>query len=68
MPGEEAGGRLGAQQGGGGSEEGRVGVCLRGAAGSSVGEGGDGRGLSGAVHGRMCVPRGLGGLRGLLSG
>ena len=54
-----AGGRLGAQPGGGGGEEGRVGVRLRGVAGSSRG-GDDGeRGLSEAVRGRMCVPQGL---------
>ena len=63
-----AGGRLGAQPGGGGGEEGRVGVRLRGVAGSSGG-GHDGeRGLSEAVRGRMYVPQGLWEAWGLLWG
>lgn len=63
-----AGGRLGARPGGGGGEEGRVGVCLRGVA--VLSEGGDDgeRGSSGAVRGRMCVPQGLVGAWVLLSG
>lgn len=63
-----AGGRLGAQPGGGGGEEGRVGVRLKGVAGS-WGGGDDGeRGLSEAVRGRMCVPQSLWEAWGLLWG
>lgn len=51
------GGRLGARPGDGGSEVGRVGVRLKDVAGLSGHD--DEKGLSGAAHGRMCVPRGL---------
>lgn len=55
-----AGGRLGALPSGGGGEVGHVGVRLRGVAGLPAGGDDGARGLSGAVRGRMCVPRGLG--------
>lgn len=63
-----AGGRLGARPNGGGGEAGHVGVCLRGVAGLSEVEDVGERGLSGALRGRTCVPKGLAEAWVLLSG
>lgn len=62
------GGRLGARPGDGVGEVAHVGVRLRGVAGLPVGVDDGETGLSGAAHGRMCVPRGLVEAWGLLSG
>lgn len=60
--------RQGVRPGGGGGEEGRVGVHSRGAVELLWGRDDGERGLSEVAHGRRCVPRSLAEASGLLWG